>query len=97
MESFREDNLSGRGFGTACLLSSFVTALGAGALLMYFFDPERGRGRRARLKDQTTSKVNHVSSAAGSKARDLRNRAQGVVHDLGLMGTKEQVSRAESL
>jgi gas vesicle protein len=57
--------------------------IGIGALLMYLFDPDRGRGRRAKLNDQLTSKVNHLKEAAGSKARDLRNRAQGVIHETG--------------
>jgi gas vesicle protein len=55
--------------------------IGIGALLMYLFDPDRGQGRRAKLGDQLTSKVNHLKGAAGSKARDLRNRAQGVMHE----------------
>lgn len=59
-------------------------SIGAGALLMYLFDPDRGRGRRARLSDQLTSKANRIGRAAGSKARDLRNRAQGLMHEVGL-------------
>lgn len=55
--------------------------IGIGALLMYLFDPDRGRGRRARLSDQLTSNVNRLGDAAGAKARDLRNRAQGVMHE----------------
>src|SRR4051794_16687185 len=55
--------------------------IGLGALLMYLFDPDRGRGRRARLGDQLTSKVNRLSEAAEAKGRDLRNRVQGVMHD----------------
>lgn len=42
-------------------------ALGIGALAMYFFDPISGKRRRERLRDQT--------------AKDLRNRAQGLVAD----------------
>ena len=59
-----------------------VAGVGAGALLMYLFDPDRGRGRRSKLRDQVTSKANHLGTAAGSKARDLRNRARGVIHDM---------------
>src|SRR5688500_17579462 len=64
-------------------IGMLVGGIGIGALLMYLFDPERGRGRRATLGDQITSKVNHLKGAAGSKARDLRNRAQGVIHEVG--------------
>ena len=68
-------NRVGNGMGMLCW------GLGIGALLMYLFDPDRGRGRRAQLSDQLTSKVNHLKGAAGSKARDLKNRAQGVMHE----------------
>ena len=98
MDMFQEEsNTSQSGFGTACFVSSVATALGAGLLLMYLFDPERGRERRGRLKDKTASKVNRLSCAAGSKARDLRNRAQGVVHDLGLTGSKEREGQEAGL
>jgi hypothetical protein len=62
-------------------LGLLLGGIGLGALLMYLFDPERGRGRRARLGDQLTSKVNRLSDAAEAKARHLRNRAQGVIHE----------------
>ncbi len=57
--------------------------VGLGALLMYLFDPDRGRGRRARLGDQLSSEVNRLGEAAEAKARHLRNRAQGVMHEAG--------------
>jgi uncharacterized membrane protein len=53
-------------------------ALGAGAGLMYFFDPDRGATRRAKLKDGATRAVNKTRSAAGTAARDLANRAHGI-------------------
>ncbi|HEX8651593.1 MAG TPA: hypothetical protein VF708_12195 [Pyrinomonadaceae bacterium] len=62
-------------------LGLLLGGIGLGALLMYLFDPDRGRGRRARLNDQLTSKVNRLGEAAESKARHLRNRAQGVIHE----------------
>ncbi len=52
--------------------------LGLGAALMYFYDPETGRRRRARLKDQvdaTTRKLEHTRDVI---VRDARNRAQGL-------------------
>jgi hypothetical protein len=64
-------------------IGTFLCGIGTGAALMYLFDPDRGRGRRARLSDQLTSKVNRLGEAAESKARDLRNRAQGLIHEAG--------------
>jgi hypothetical protein len=65
-------------------LGLVLGGVGAGALLMYLLDPDRGRTRRARLGDQINSKANRVARVAGAKARDLRNRAQGMAHELGL-------------
>jgi hypothetical protein len=61
----------------------FLGGIGIGAAFMYLFDPDRGRGRRARLSDQLTSKVNRLGEAAESKTRHLRNRAQGIIHEAG--------------
>ena len=60
-----------------------LVGVGIGAALMYILDPERGRSRRARLSDQAMSKINRLGDAAASQARDLRNRAQGLVHEAG--------------
>lgn len=70
-------------------LGLIAGGLGAGALLMYLLDPDRGRGRRAKITDQVTSKANQLSRAAGSKARHLRNRVQGVAHEIGLTRDNE--------
>jgi hypothetical protein len=59
--------------------------IGVGAALMYLFDPDRGRGRRAKQRDQVTSKANQIGRSASSKARDLRNRAQGLIHEVSTM------------
>jgi hypothetical protein len=75
----------GRGTCGAAASGIALLAGGAalGALLMYLLDPDRGRGRRSRLGDQVTSRVNRLGRAAGAKARDLRNRAQGLMHEAG--------------
>ena len=54
-------------------------ALGAGALLMYFLDPSRGNRRRKLLADKVVHAGHTFGDAAGKTARDLRNRATGVV------------------
>src|SRR5215813_9961084 len=53
-------------------------ALGAGAGLMYLFDPDRGACRRATLKDGATHMLNKTGSVAGAASRDLANRARGL-------------------
>jgi hypothetical protein len=83
------------GYHGVCLL---LSGLSIGALLMYLFDPDRGRGRRAKLSDQFASKINHLEEAAEGRARDLRNRAKGVIHDVSAMlpGTGRGSERNQS-
>ncbi|MGE0130779.1 MAG: SRPBCC family protein [Blastocatellales bacterium] len=58
-------------------------ALGAGAGLMYLFDPDRGASRRATLKGGAIHAINKTSSAAGATSRDLANRARGFAAQAG--------------
>lgn len=94
---FKESNVGEGTHSAASRIGLIVGSVGAGALLMYLFDPDRGRGRRSRLSDQVTSKVNRLGKAAGSKAQDLRNRVHGVMHEVGLGSeTDESNTRARS-
>ena len=54
---------------------------GLGAGLMYIFDVDRGRRRRALLRDKIVGTANQLSNAAGSKSRYLGDRARGLVAD----------------
>ncbi|HKQ72432.1 MAG TPA: SRPBCC family protein [Blastocatellia bacterium] len=67
---------SGDGMNAALAASA---ALGAGAGMMYLFDPDRGACRRAKLRDGVTHAINRTGAAAGSTSRDLINRARGLV------------------
>ncbi|MFL6467634.1 MAG: YtxH domain-containing protein [Pyrinomonadaceae bacterium] len=58
-----------------------IGALGAGAALMYLFDPEGGRRRRAQIRDKATGATNDIRNAITSKATDLQNRAKGMLHE----------------
>ncbi len=64
-------------------------AMGAlgGAAAMFLLDPARGRGRRAELSQRLTALTNDLSRTAGGRGKDLRNRAQGLAHQLNLPGT----------
>jgi gas vesicle protein len=55
--------------------------LGLGAAAMYFFDPNKGRNRRAMIKDKAVGLTNDARQAIDKTARDLSNRAQGMMHD----------------
>jgi len=58
-------------------------AMGAGAGLMYLFDPDRGACRRAMLRDGAIHAINKAGSAAGTASRDLTNRARGFAAQAG--------------
>jgi len=61
---------------------ALITGVGVGAGVMYILDPDRGRRRRALLRDKVI-RYTHVSSeTAGKISRDLRNRAIGVISEL---------------
>lgn len=54
-----------------------AAALGAGA--MYMLDPERGRRRQARVRDQITHFKNRSEQAAETVSADVRNRTRGIL------------------
>lgn len=58
---------------------ALVGGLGLGAALMYLFDPDRGRGRRALIRDKAEGAANKAGEYAEEVSRDLRNRAHEVV------------------
>jgi osmotically-inducible protein OsmY len=53
-----------------------------GAALVYFLDPEQGRGRRARLQDQFGARLRDGQRSLERTARRLRDSAQGAVAQL---------------
>ena len=62
-------------------MSHFLTAVGAfglGALVMYIFDPQQGRRRRALARDQLLSAQRQIGEKAAATYEDLRNRAYGL-------------------
>ncbi len=58
----------------------FWTAAGAAAA--YLYDPERGRGRRARLKDQAEARLRKVRREAERKGRHAQSTAEGKAEQL---------------
>jgi uncharacterized membrane protein len=52
--------------------------LGLGAALMYFYDPQAGRRRRAGLKDQIDTAARRLEHGRDVVLRDARNRMDGL-------------------
>jgi hypothetical protein len=91
METMQNARRSGNWMGLV------LGGLGVGAALMYLFDPDRGRGRRARISDQVASKVNKLARQVQAKSRHLRNRTQGFLHDTSIsVSNQGETSRATS-
>jgi hypothetical protein len=59
---------------------TFGAGLGLGTGLMYLLDPDRGRRRRALLRDKGAWAVRKTGDCIEVTARDLRNRVQGITH-----------------
>ncbi|HXM55248.1 MAG TPA: BON domain-containing protein [Candidatus Dormibacteraeota bacterium] len=53
-----------------------------GAAAAYFFDPDLGGARRARLQDELGARVRESRRVLESAARQLQGRAQGAVAEL---------------
>lgn len=67
------------------LLDSVLAAIvpaAAGAALMYMLDPDRGRRRRALVRDQVVHAMHRAGDAVDTTSRDVTNRARGVVAEL---------------
>jgi uncharacterized membrane protein len=62
-----------------------IGGIGLGAALMYMLDPDRGRRRRALLRDQLVHAATKAPDAIGATARDLSNRARGLAAQAGSM------------
>ena len=59
--------------------TSWLGALGAGAAIMYLLDPDRGRRRRAMVRDGIASRVWDSGQFLEKTGRDVGNRARGLV------------------
>lgn len=67
---------------------SILTGVG----LMYVLDPERGARRRAILRDKLARGVDAAKDGASTTARDLRNRARGMIAEVRTLADRTPVS-----
>lgn len=68
-----------------------------GALLAYVLDPDRGRSRRARLKDQAAASGRRFADKVRKTAEYQTGLARGVVHEVSDTLSPENEYNDESL
>lgn len=66
--------------------------IGLGAGLMYLFDPDRGKRRRATLRDKATVALHEAGDTVDKGMRDLTNRVSGEFFEAVNYFSPEQVS-----
>jgi hypothetical protein len=60
----------------------FMKGIGLGAVAMYFFDPERGKRRRALVRDKAIQTSNRLGKTVDAASRDFTHRAGGLAAEL---------------
>ena len=80
-----------------------LAGIGAGAAVMYFMDPDRGRRRRALVRDKAVSAGHAFTDTVNARTKDLANRGYGMAMEakkmagLSSSGEKEEgASRQQS-
>jgi uncharacterized membrane protein/osmotically-inducible protein OsmY len=72
-----EIHMHPRPFGVRRWMTQVGGAAGVGVASMYFFDPDRGPARRAKVRDQAIHAQHEAQAAVDIVSRDVRNRATG--------------------
>jgi osmotically-inducible protein OsmY len=67
-----------------------VGGLGLGAALMYVLDPERGKKRRATVRDKALAGAHKAGDRLAARSRDVANRARGVAAELKSLTKSEE-------
>lgn len=73
---------------------SLCAALGIGSGAMYLLDPDRGKRRRALLRDKFVWATRKTGEGIETAARDLSNRAYGMAATVNSQFRTEEVSNA---
>lgn len=82
-------------------LKKILFAAGAGALALYLFDPDRGKARRTKVRDQIMGKLRRTEKKLGRTGRHLASDAEGlrqrVAHSSSGEKTYDDVTLAQKV
>lgn len=70
--------------------NQLLIGLGVGAGMMYLLDPNRGRRRRAQIRNEAIHLMSVADKAVGKASRDLNNRFTGLEAEVKSLFTTEQ-------
>jgi hypothetical protein len=73
---------------------SLLGGFGLGAGLMYLFDPQQGRRRRALVRDKAVRAAHQAEEGLGKLRRDLANRVSGLAAESKTLLTGEEAPDA---
>ena len=71
---------------------ALIGGVGLGATLMYMFDPDRGKRRRALVQDKVIAAGHKAEDLTGKMTRDVRNRIYGTAAEIKSLFSREEVS-----
>jgi len=63
-------------------IACFLGGAAMGARLMYLFDPDRGRSRRAKLRDRVAGGIHFLQREANKQARNVGHQVIGRLHEI---------------
>jgi uncharacterized membrane protein len=92
LEQYTRNRRRDRSLNRQTAALAFVGGAGAGAAAMYLLDPDRGRRRRKLINDQLVRVWSRSDDVIGKTARDLRNRARGLLIEAQARLGGEEVS-----
>lgn len=69
-----------------------LSAAGIGAATMYLFDPDRGKRRRALVRNKAEHVTRIATTTAGKTRRDVRNHLRGAFAEFESLFRSEEVS-----
>src|SRR5215207_10311785 len=71
---------------------ALLSGIGLGAIVMYMVDPDRGKRRRALVRDKFARATHKAPDAISATARDISNRVRGLAAEAASAFSSEDVS-----